>query len=330
MPSPNQSIVKVFEGFVKECPELSVPVAAIKALTLHIQSSPAATMTEFTKDLEGATKDLLTATNHCIAVAAGCDLFRRFVNRTGSDQSEDIYVFKKRLIDRGQAFVDTKAPHVRDKIARYAMEFIQDDTLIIVHSYSRPVLNLLLKAAGEGNKRFRVLVTESRPSMRGTKAVQLLRQNNVNASLILDAAIGHYMGMAQAVLVGAEGVVENGGIVNQIGTFMVAVMAKAMNVPFYAVVESYKFVRWFPLGQYDLPSYQSGTMLFDQQGSSLLSGSGSGGANANSGTNLIEFMQADHPTVDYTPPAYISLLFTDFGVLTPSGVSDELIQFYNN
>jgi translation initiation factor eIF-2B subunit alpha len=31
---------------------------------------------------------------------------------------------------------------------------------------------------------------------------------------------------------------------------------------------------------------------------------------------------------DYTPPSYLTLLFTDLGVLTPSAVSDELIQLY--
>lgn len=36
----------------------------------------------------------------------------------------------------------------------------------------------------------------------------------------------------------------------------------------------------------------------------------------------------DHPTIDYTPPQYITLLFTDLGVLTPSAVSDELIKLY--
>lgn len=35
-----------------------------------------------------------------------------------------------------------------------------------------------------------------------------------------------------------------------------------------------------------------------------------------------------HPYIDYTPPQYISLLFTDLGVLTPSAVSDELIKLY--
>lgn len=35
-----------------------------------------------------------------------------------------------------------------------------------------------------------------------------------------------------------------------------------------------------------------------------------------------------HPNIDYTPPHYITLLFSDIGVLTPSAVSDELIKLY--
>lgn len=34
------------------------------------------------------------------------------------------------------------------------------------------------------------------------------------------------------------------------------------------------------------------------------------------------------PSVDYTSAEYITLLFTDLGVLTPSAVSDELIRLY--
>jgi translation initiation factor eIF-2B subunit alpha len=39
-------------------------------------------------------------------------------------------------------------------------------------------------------------------------------------------------------------------------------------------------------------------------------------------------VRVDSPLFDYTPPAYISLLFTDLGTLTPSAVSDELIKLY--
>lgn len=38
---------------------------------------------------------------------------------------------------------------------------------------------------------------------------------------------------------------------------------------------------------------------------------------------------AEKPSRDYTPPCYITLLFTDLGVLTPSAVSDELIKLFD-
>ena len=40
----------------------------------------------------------------------------------------------------------------------------------------------------------------------------------------------------------------------QIGTYQMAVMAKALNKPFYVVAESFKFVRMYPLNQGDLPN----------------------------------------------------------------------------
>mgnify|MGYP001996177341 FL=1 len=40
-------------------------------------------------------------------------------------------------------------------------------------------------------------------------------------------------------------------------------------------------------------------------------------------------MRAEKPSRDYTPPCYITMLFTDLGVLTPSAVSDELIKLFD-
>jgi translation initiation factor 2B subunit (eIF-2B alpha/beta/delta family) len=44
------------------------------------------------------------------------------------------------------------------------------------------------------------------------------------------------------VLVGAEGVVENGGVINKLGTYQAAVSAHAHNTPFYVAAESYKVI----------------------------------------------------------------------------------------
>lgn len=39
-------------------------------------------------------------------------------------------------------------------------------------------------------------------------------------------------------------------------------------------------------------------------------------------------LSKEHPQSDYTPPSFITLLFSDLGILTPSAVSDELIRLY--
>jgi translation initiation factor eIF-2B subunit alpha len=110
------------------------------------------------------------------------------------------------------------------------------------------------------------------------------------------------------VLLGAEGVVENGGVINKLGTYQIALCASALGKPFYVAAESYKFARLYPLGQRDLPTEHKPIDV---------------------GPLLPRAAAVDNPSRDYTPPQFISLLVTDLGVLTPAAVSDELIQLYS-
>ena len=84
------------------------------------------------------------------------------------------------------------------------------------------------------------------------------------------------------------------------GTLTAAICAKFFKKPVYVATESFKFIRIYPLQQ------------------------------VNCNQNDIPLMNAKENIVDYTPPNYITLLFTDFGIFTPSAVRDELIQFYGN
>lgn len=283
-------------------------------------------MSEFIAEVDAATSALRAHTDQCISVAAGCDLFTRFVTRTANESTEDFATFRQKLVEKIHCFGE-RSLQCREKIAELAIDFIRDDATIMIHSYSRVVMLLLLRAAAM-NRRFSVMVTEARPTSGGHRAVEALKRAGIPAAVILDAAVGFYIQKVDMVLVGAEGVVENGGIINQvgrvssssglrllirmeqIGTYLMAVMAKAADIPFYAVAENYKFVRSFPLTQYDLPAMSS-AMLYSGEPS-----------------NQDRVFQEGHPTIDYTPPSYITLLFTDVGVLTPSAVSDELIKLY--
>ena len=84
-------------------------------------------------------------------------------------------------------------------------------------------------------------------------------------------------------------------------------LAKALGKPFYVAAESYKFARLYPLNQRDVPVENK---------------------HVDFGPNLPASCEMETPSRDYTPPGFLTLLFTDLGVLTPSAVSDELIQLY--
>ncbi len=86
----------------------------------------------------------------------------------------------------------------------------------------------------------------------GADIVDALRRRGVPVATIPEAAVAYALGKVDMVIVGAEGVVENGGIISRLGTYQIGMLAKAAGKPFYVVAESHKFVRLFPLSQYDL------------------------------------------------------------------------------
>lgn len=58
--------------------------------------------------------------------------------------------------------------------------------------------------------------------------------------LLIDSAVAYSMDEVDMVFVGADGVVESGGIINMMGTYQIALVAKSMNKPVYVAAESYK------------------------------------------------------------------------------------------
>ncbi|KAI9329658.1 hypothetical protein BD770DRAFT_333982 [Pilaira anomala] len=259
-----------------------------------------------------------------IAILAGVDLFMRFVTRNShdfslSEEAGSFEDFKENLLSRASLILD-KASCAREKAAAIGAQFINDNAVVLVQGYSRVIMSVLYHAANVQHKRFKVYVTEGRPNSDGIQAVAALRKAGIPCRAVLDSAVGYIMDKVDMVFVGAEGVVENGGIVNKIGTFQIALVAKALGKPVYAVAESYKFVRVYPLNQYDIPSETPEIVTFTSRRRKSFS--------ITTNAETIEELALSNPSVDYTPPQYITLLLTDLGVLTPSGVSDELIKLY--
>ncbi|NXE18028.1 EI2BA factor, partial [Ardeotis kori] len=306
-------LIETFRAQLRDDPDVASAVAAIRALLGFLKQDRGETIQGLRSSLRAAI-DTLSRVDSSVAVSSGGELFLRFISLTSLEYS-DYSKCKEIMIERGEIFL-RKVSLSRNKIAKLCHPFIRDGARILTHAYSRVVLRVL-EAAVEAKKRFSVYVTESQPDQAGQsnfffflnrqKMAKALRKLNIPVTVILDAAVGYIMEKVDLVLVGAEGVVESGGIINKIGTNQIAVCAKAQNKPFYVVAESFKFVRLFPLNQQDVPDkfkYKADTLK--------------------TGQNLTE----EHPWIDYTSPSLITLLFTDLGVLTPSAVSDELIKLY--
>lgn len=121
-----------------------------------------------------------------ISLSAACDLFMRFVTRTSHLEHEKFDAAKSRLIERGEKFgeislkvitqsrtfilvyilkfmpffwcFDVMRFQARKTIAMLSQDFIYDGCTMLVHGYSRVVLEVL-KLAASNHKLFRVLCT---------------------------------------------------------------------------------------------------------------------------------------------------------------------------
>ncbi|KAJ3274094.1 Translation initiation factor [Terramyces sp. JEL0728] len=296
------NIKRVVDEIENACPTIALPVVTVQALVEFTKQSNASTFAEYMSNLNEQTNALRKPGPKLISYTAGTDLFKLFVTNTSISTNFDS--FKNDIIEGGEVMIKNSNLY-RQLAAEKGMTFIRDNSTILVHSYSRLVM-LLLEIASK-DKNFKVYVTQASPSTAGLKAVQELRRMNIQAALIADAAIGYIMEKVDMVLVGAEGVVRNGGIINQIGTYPIGIVAKAAGKPFYCVAESYKFVDVFPLNQDDLEFASLSPSYFTDE--------------EDHGKCLIS-----NPIVDYTPPNLVTMFFTNEGILTPSGVSELMLK----
>lgn len=299
-------IKKTYLKFLEDDQDMTMPIAAIESLVIMLRVKQPSTSSELINLVKSNIEILKLSISNAISLSAGCDLFMRFVLRNTNLYS-DWESCKKNLVENGELFVQ-RAKESREKSAEFGVPFIKDDDTILVHSYSRVVYQLLLKARSENFLRFKVIVTEARPTGKGYHMAKLLREAEIPVEVIVDNAVGYVLHKVDKILVGAEGVAESGGIINHIGSYQIGCLAKANNKPFYVVTESHKFVRLFPLAPNDLP----------HEISNIIEESDKIGEDGLLKTQLI----------DFTPHEYITALITDLGVLTPSAVSEELIKMW--
>ena len=226
---------------------------------------------------------------------------------------EDFSIIKMNLVVTSNNLL-ALSQLAKDKVFKFFSLSIKNNITILIHGFSSTVIYSILESKKRGLK-FKIYVTESSPLNSGELYSKILNENKIDCKIILDSSVGYYMKDIDCVLVGCVVVAENGGIINNIGTYTLAICAKYFNKPFYVLAESLKFLRVFPLDQSDVMSLNNFGLDEDED--------------SKNEKERDDYSKVKHGYVDYTPPEFITLLFTDIGIFTPSAVSDELIQMFN-
>jgi translation initiation factor eIF-2B subunit alpha len=263
---PEFDIVETYRRILKDDAELTMPVAAIEALVEAIAQSSVSTVAETLALLERHTAALKASIANPISLSAGTDLFQRYLittlNRPQSlnlGPEDDFRAIRNHLLSNGKLFVE-RAKQSREKIASFGKHFIRDGATVLTNGGSRVVGALLRRAAESSTLRFKVIYVlpsaGSSDLKEGHQTVADLRASNIPVAAIPDSAVAYSLGKVDMIIVGAEGVVENGGIISRMGTYQMGLLAKSKGKPFYVVAESHKFVRLYPLSQFDLPIEQ--------------------------------------------------------------------------
>ncbi|MDD2420598.1 MAG: S-methyl-5-thioribose-1-phosphate isomerase [Heliobacteriaceae bacterium] len=109
----------------------------------------------------------------------------------------------------------------------------------------------VIRAASQAGKEITVFVDETRPLLQGARltAWELL-QDGIGVTLITDSMAAYVMkqGLVDLVIVGADRIAANGDVANKIGTYGLAVLARAHTIPFYVAAPVSTFDQATPTG----------------------------------------------------------------------------------
>ncbi len=159
----------------------------------------------------------------------------------------------------------------------------------------------VIRGARDAGKRVAVIADETRPFLQGLRLTAWeLAKDDIPVTVITDGMAGHVMkgGKVDCVVVGADRIAANGDTANKIGTYMVAVLAKENNVPFYVAAPITTLDLSLSSGD-QIPIEERDTREVTHIGSHQLGPDG---------------VAVQNPAFDVTPNEFIAAIITDRGV----------------
>lgn len=179
------------------------------------------------------------------------------------------------------------------EIAKRGSRLIKDGDKIMTHCHSGEVCAVIEQAWKEG-KKIIVYATETRPKGQGIKTAKELAKLKIPVELIIDSAVEFFIKEVDMVMVGCDALRKE-GVVNKIGTYPMAVIAKEHKKPFYVVGNTLKLDRRKKL-------------IIEER------------CRREVCTERMKTLEVRNPAFDVTPWKYVKRVVTEKGIMTPGNI----------
>jgi len=233
-------------------------------------------------------------------------------------RGQPIREVKEQLFDESQRILEEDIA-MNKAMGVHGASLIQPGDQILTHCNAGALATAgygtalgIIRAAWDQGKNIRVFADETRPVLQGARLTAWeLMQDDIPVTLITDNMAGSLMqqGRVHRCLVGADRIAGNGDVANKIGTYSVAVLAKAHGIPFYVAAPSSTIDVACPSGQ-DIP--------IEERSSQEVTALHQGKPIAPEGVDVW------NPAFDITPAEFITAIITEKGVFKPQEISSSL------
>lgn len=216
--------------------------------------------------------------------------------------------------DPALALAEARAIHAEDEVAcaaigRHGEVLIKDGTGVLTHCNAGALATggmgtalAPMYVAHQQGRKFRVFADETRPLLQGSRLTAFeLREAGLDVTVIADnmAATVMKRGWVQLAITGADRIARNGDTANKIGTYGVALVAKAHGVPLYIAA---------PRSTFDASTANGAAIPIEERNADELRKLGSA-QTAPDGVKVF------NPAFDVTPAELIAGYITEDGIL---------------
>ena len=224
---------------VRGAPALGVAAAYGVAIWAANETADIQTTADFLAELDQVAAEIASTRPTAVNLAWGAERMRSLAHAHADLPVPEL---------RGLLVAEAKAIEAEDEQRNRAIGALGADVLpqgarVLTHcnagslatAYFGTALGVIFTAHEQG-KIAGVWVDETRPLLQGSRLTAWeLRMAGIPFRLVVDSAAGSLMrqGLVDAVIVGADRIAANGDVVNKIGTYALAVLAREHGVPFY-------------------------------------------------------------------------------------------------